>query len=89
MNQLVEVARKHKNKVVIGHVLRYTDFYRAIKNHVLNGEIGKIISIIIFKPDFSIKNRQSHVAQQNMSVVESFAFRDRSPHYNLYSHTRL
>ncbi len=45
MNRLVEVARKHKNKVVIGHVLRYTDFYQAIKQHVLNGDIGKIISI--------------------------------------------
>ena len=45
MNRLVEVARKHKNKVVIGHVLRYTDFYQAIKQHVLNGDLGKIISI--------------------------------------------
>lgn len=45
MNELLEVARKHGNKVVIGHVLRYTDFYRSIKNHIINGEIGKIISI--------------------------------------------
>ena len=45
MNELVEVARKYGNKVVIGHVLRYTDFYQAIKNHILNGDIGKIISI--------------------------------------------
>ncbi|MBR4420151.1 MAG: Gfo/Idh/MocA family oxidoreductase, partial [Clostridia bacterium] len=45
MNELVETARKYKNKVVIGHVLRYTDFYRAIKNHILNGDLGKIISI--------------------------------------------
>ena len=45
MNELVETARKYGNKVVIGHVLRYTDFYQAIKKHVLNGEIGKIISI--------------------------------------------
>ena len=45
MDDLVKVARKHGNKVVIGHVLRYTDFYRSIKNHVLSGEIGKIISI--------------------------------------------
>ncbi|MBR2330748.1 MAG: Gfo/Idh/MocA family oxidoreductase [Clostridia bacterium] len=45
MERLVEVARKYKNKVVIGHVLRYTDFYRAIKQHVLNGDLGKIISI--------------------------------------------
>lgn len=45
MNELLSVARKNGSKVVIGHVLRYTNFYKAIKNHVLNGDIGKIISI--------------------------------------------
>ena len=45
MNRLRECAAKNGSKVVIGHVLRYTDFYRAIKNHVLSGEIGRIISI--------------------------------------------
>lgn len=45
MDLLVDVARKNGSKVVIGHVLRYTDFYSAIKKHVLSGEIGKIISI--------------------------------------------
>jgi len=45
MNRLREVAKKNGNRVVIGHVLRYTDFYRAIKDRVLSGEIGKIISI--------------------------------------------
>ncbi len=45
MNELREVAKKYNSKVVIGHVLRYTDFYRSIKDRVLSGEIGKIISI--------------------------------------------
>lgn len=45
MNELCEVAKKHGSKVVIGHVLRYTDFYCAIKKHILAGDIGKIISI--------------------------------------------
>lgn len=45
MDQLRACAQKYGSRVVIGHVLRYTDFYRAIKNHVLAGEIGKIISI--------------------------------------------
>ena len=45
MNELCDVAKKCGSKVVIGHVLRYTDFYRAIKEHVLSGEIGKVISI--------------------------------------------
>lgn len=45
MNRLSEVAKHCGSKVVIGHVLRYTDFYRAIKDHILSGKIGKIISI--------------------------------------------
>lgn len=44
MNTLCEVAKKYGSKVVIGHVLRYTDFYKSIKEHILNGEIGDIIS---------------------------------------------
>ena len=45
MEELCECAKKYDRKVVIGHVLRYTPFYCAIKNHVLAGDIGKIISI--------------------------------------------
>ena len=45
VHQLLAVAREHDSKVVIGHVLRYTPFYKAIKNHVISGEIGRIISI--------------------------------------------
>lgn len=45
MNRLREAARKHGTKVVICHVLRYTKFYRAIKEHLLNGDIGDIVSI--------------------------------------------
>ena len=45
INALCEVAEKHGNKIVIGHVLRYTDFYHSIKERLLSGEIGKIISI--------------------------------------------
>ena len=47
MERLLAVARANKSKVVIGHVLRYTDFYSAIKHHVIAGEIGRIISIEI------------------------------------------
>lgn len=45
MNRLMQVTRKHNSKVVIGHVLRYTNFYRTIKEHVMSGEIGNIISV--------------------------------------------
>lgn len=42
---LTEAARRNDRKVVIGHVLRYTSFYKAIKQHLLNGDIGRVISI--------------------------------------------
>lgn len=45
MNKLRRVAKKYNSKVVIGHVLRYTDFYSAIKKHVDDGDIGKPIAI--------------------------------------------
>ena len=45
LRELVSVANEEKRKVLICHVLRYTPFYSAIKRHILNGEIGDIISI--------------------------------------------
>ena len=45
LRRLVNVANEEGRKVLICHVLRYTPFYSAIKKHVMNGEIGDIISI--------------------------------------------
>lgn len=45
LRELVGVANEEKRKVLICHVLRYTPFYSAIKKHILDGEIGDIISI--------------------------------------------
>ena len=45
MDELLTVAKECKSRVVIGHVLRYTDFYSSIKKHIIAGEIGKLISI--------------------------------------------
>ena len=45
VNQLQEAAERNGSKVVICHVLRYTPFYRAIKDAILSGELGKIVSI--------------------------------------------
>lgn len=49
MNSLVKVVEENSNKVMICHVLRYTPFYLAIKERVLAGEIGDIISINTFE----------------------------------------
>ena len=45
ISELSRVAETNGSRVVIGHVLRYTDFYGVIKRHVDAGEIGDIISI--------------------------------------------
>ena len=43
--QLVEAARRNERTVVICHVLRYTPFYRAIRQKVVEGAIGEILSV--------------------------------------------
>lgn len=45
VERLTEVAHRCGRKVYICHVLRYTPFFAAIKKHVMNGDIGKIVSI--------------------------------------------
>lgn len=45
MTELVKVAKEYKNKVMVCHVLRYSEFYRAVKKTIADGEIGEIISI--------------------------------------------
>lgn len=45
MFELYEAARRNNSKVMICHVLRYANFYRLIKQRVMDGDIGDIISI--------------------------------------------
>ncbi len=49
MEELVKTVEDNGNKVMICHVLRYTPFYTSIKERVLAGEIGDIISINTFE----------------------------------------
>jgi len=43
---LLAAARKHKRTVMICHVLRYAPFYAAIRQKVLDGEIGEITNVM-------------------------------------------
>ena len=45
MQKLLAVIRKNGNKVMICHVLRYSTFYRKIKEKLLEGALGDIINI--------------------------------------------
>ena len=47
MWELLKVANEENRKVIIGHVLRYTPYYTAIKNHILNGDIGEVTNIYL------------------------------------------
>lgn len=45
MTELIDVVNKNQNKVMICHVLRYSEFYKQIKQLISDGELGEIISI--------------------------------------------
>jgi predicted dehydrogenase len=45
LTELVRAARRFGRKVSICHVLRYTPFYAAIRNEVVKGTIGDILSV--------------------------------------------
>ena len=43
--ELEKLANENKTQVFVGHVLRYTPFYKTIKQLILAGEIGEIRSM--------------------------------------------
>ncbi len=45
LRQLVEATRRHGRRVSICHVLRYTPFYRAIRERVQRGDIGELLNV--------------------------------------------
>lgn len=46
-NELIECAKETNRQVMVCHILRYTPFYKKIKEIVGGGEIGKIINVQI------------------------------------------
>ena len=45
LQEIVRVAREEKRKVVVCHVLRYTPFFRLIKETIDSGRVGQVINI--------------------------------------------
>ncbi len=45
MWRLVAAARRHERKIAVCHVLRYSPFYAAIRQKVIDGVIGDIINV--------------------------------------------
>lgn len=59
MWQIHQTAKRHGNKVMICHVLRYAPFYAAIRQKVMDGVIGEIISV----------QTVEHVSYHHMAVA--------------------
>ena len=45
LQEIVRVAREENRRVVVCHVLRYTDFFGLIKQTIDSGRLGKIVNI--------------------------------------------
>ncbi len=58
MKELVDVVKETGRRVYICHVLRYAPFYREIKKHLSQGDIGDVISIQL----------DEHVSYHHMAV---------------------
>ena len=43
--ELCRLAKSVDRKLFVCHLMRYTPFYLGIKEHILSGEIGKVVSI--------------------------------------------
>ena len=44
--KVAESAKRNGVKVLVGHVLRYTPFYKAIKNFIADGKLGDVVNIM-------------------------------------------
>lgn len=44
--KISENAKKNGVKVLVGHVLRYTDFYKEVKKFIMDGKLGDVVNII-------------------------------------------
>ena len=58
MWRLVNAARAHGRTILVCHVLRYTPFYREVRQRILDGVIGEVINL----------QTTEHVSYHHMSV---------------------
>jgi len=70
--RLIEKAAKEKGvSVLICHVLRYTPFFRAIKNMIDDGSLGKIVNIQHIEPVGHVHQSHSFVRGRWSNAEES------------------
>lgn len=68
---ITEAAERKGVKVVVCHVLRFTQFWRAIKNIIDEGRLGKIMSVIAMENVGHIHQSHSFVRGDWRNTAES------------------
>ena len=68
---ITEAAEKKGVHVVVCHVLRFTDFYRAIRNIIDSGRLGKVMSVIASENVGHIHQSHSFVRGDWRNTAES------------------
>ncbi len=68
-NELIKIAEKNKSHLMVGHLLQYHPVFQKMKEIILSGQLGKILSITSNRMSFGkIRN--------NENVIWSFAPHD-------------
>lgn len=68
---ITEAAEKKGVKVVVCHVLRFTPFWRTVKNAIDSGRLGKVISIIGYENVGNLHQSHSYVRGNWRNTEES------------------
>lgn len=59
--EIALAANKKGVRVLVGHVLRYTDFYKKVKTLVMEGAVGNVISAIMVEGVGNVHQSHSYV----------------------------
>lgn len=59
--QIAVAAQKKGVRVLVSHVLRYTDFYKKVKTLVMNGAVGRVMSAVMVEALGNIHQSHSYV----------------------------
>lgn len=59
--QIAVAAQKKGVRVLVSHVLRYTDFYKKVKTLVMNGAVGRVMSAVMVEALGNVHQSHSYV----------------------------
>lgn len=59
--QIAVAAQKKGTRVLVSHVLRYTDFYKKVKTLVMDGAVGQVMSGVLVEAVGNVHQSHSYV----------------------------